>query len=142
MSCEYVLIQYYVGKVCGTSVVRLLTLSHLHNAVITCKQMISNSYLPPFGQGFEGAYVIPSVWTAAESSITVVSACLPSLGPLFARVLWRRARQPTAKSQLSHKSPTASWECEIWDTRPSAPLERYRGEDEGDSGDSWTVDVS
>lgn len=82
----------------------------------------------------------------------MVSACLPSLRPLFARALWGRAQRPTA----SPKNLTASWrrentkdsndgsfnrlpetwnnvavhgghtvgseEYEIGDTRPSPPL--------------------
>lgn len=56
-----------------------------------------------------GNYVTPSIWTAAESSITVVSACLPSLRPLFARVLWEGFSRPEVKPQPSQRSLAASW---------------------------------
>ena len=47
-----------------------------------------------------------AIWTAAEPSIAVVSACLPSLRPLFVRVvLWgktHRARKPSPLSYPDH----------------------------------------
>lgn len=39
-------------------------------------------------------YVPIAIWTAAEPSIAVVSACLPSLRPLFVRVVWGGAHRP------------------------------------------------
>lgn len=49
-------------------------------------------------------YVAPAIWTAAEPSIAVVSACLPSLRPLFVRVVWggtHRPKPPTYPSTTS-----------------------------------------
>ncbi|CAD6594490.1 MAG: hypothetical protein ASARMPRED_000389 [Alectoria sarmentosa] len=39
-------------------------------------------------------YVPIAIWTAAEPSIAVVSACLPSLRPLFVRVIWGGTHRP------------------------------------------------
>ncbi len=40
-------------------------------------------------------YFVPAaIWTAAETSIAVASACLPSLRPLFVRVVWGGASRP------------------------------------------------
>lgn len=41
-----------------------------------------------------GYYVSPAIWTAAEPSIAIVSACLPSLRPLFVRVVWGGTHRP------------------------------------------------
>lgn len=41
-----------------------------------------------------GYYVPISIWTAAEPSIAVVSACLPSLRPLFVLVVWGGTHRP------------------------------------------------
>ena len=40
-----------------------------------------------------GDYGPVSIWTAAEPSIAVISACLPSLRPLFARMIRRRDKK-------------------------------------------------
>ena len=45
-----------------------------------------------------GYYVSPAIWTAAEPSIAVVSACLPSLRPLFVRVVWGGTHRPKPAS--------------------------------------------
>ncbi|KAL8937085.1 MAG: hypothetical protein Q9216_004600 [Gyalolechia sp. 2 TL-2023] len=55
--------------------------------------------LPP------GNYVPAACWTAAEPSIAVVSACLPSLRPLFARLIWRRRE----KQSPNHRHSLTSW---------------------------------
>ena len=39
-------------------------------------------------------FVAPCIWTAAEPSIAVASACLPSLRPLFVRLVWGGAQRP------------------------------------------------
>ena len=56
-----------------------------------------------------GSFVTPAVWTTAESSITVVNACLPSLRPLFARVIWRKSYRAGAGSQPNQRTLTATW---------------------------------
>ncbi|KAL8767385.1 MAG: hypothetical protein Q9209_006075 [Squamulea sp. 1 TL-2023] len=56
--------------VCAVSVVRLVLLAGVDESDITWN------------------YVPAATWTAAEPSIAVVSACLPSLRPLFVRLVW------------------------------------------------------
>lgn len=41
-----------------------------------------------------GYYPPIAIWTAAEPSIAVVSACLPSLRPLFVRIVWGNTHRP------------------------------------------------
>ncbi|KAI4212986.1 MAG: hypothetical protein LQ351_004330 [Letrouitia transgressa] len=55
-----------------------------------------------------GSYVPESLWTAAEPSTAVVCACLPSLRPLFVRMLWGDQSQRTM-SRLNRKLMTSSW---------------------------------
>ena len=57
-----------------------------------------------------GYYVPIAIWTAAEPSIAVVSACLPSLRPLFVRVVWGGTHRPKSAasrygSNSLHKAP-------------------------------------
>lgn len=51
----------------------------------------------------------PLIWTAAEPSIAVIGACLPSLRPLFVRVVLGGSYKRQAKSQSSRRSLT-SWQ--------------------------------
>ena len=57
-----------------------------------------------------GYYVPVAIWTSAEPSIAVVSACLPSLRPLFVRVIgggsYRRkpATYPSSNSRYATNS--------------------------------------
>ncbi|KAL6717422.1 hypothetical protein ACLMJK_005337 [Lecanora helva] len=76
--------------VCAVSIIRLTAFSRLVHADLTW------------------TYVTPALWTSAESSVTVVGACLPSIRPLVARGI--RARH-AAKigSQSSHVSLASSW---------------------------------
>lgn len=53
-----------------------------------------------------GSYVPAAVWTAAEPSTAVISACLPSLRPLFVRVVWGGTHRP---KPTYHSSFTSSW---------------------------------
>lgn len=53
----------------------------------------------------KGNYVPAACWTAAEPSIAVVSACLPSLRPLFVRLIWRNTHRP----KLSSSKHLTSW---------------------------------
>lgn len=46
-------------------------------------------------------FVSVNTWTAAEPSIAVVSACLPSLRPLFVRLVWGSAQRPKANAATS-----------------------------------------
>lgn len=73
--------------VCAVSVVRLVIL-HQYGS----KQDITWYYVPI------------SIWTAAEPSIAVVSACLPSLRPLFVRLVWGGAHRPKPTSYPSSSS--------------------------------------
>lgn len=56
-----------------------------------------------------GNYVTPAVWSAAEASIALVNACLPSMRPLFAQVIRRRSHKLGMSSQSSQRCLTASW---------------------------------
>ena len=49
------------------------------------------------------------MWTAAESSVTVVGACLPSIRPLVARVVRAGSRNANIRAPSSHVSLTSSW---------------------------------
>ncbi len=49
-----------------------------------------------------------ALWTAAEPSVTVTSACLPSLRPLFARALWIGSDKAKMSSQSSHMGLASS----------------------------------
>lgn len=51
-----------------------------------------------------GYYVPIGIWTAAEPSIAVVSACLPSLRPLFVRVFWGSHPRPKPATYPSNSS--------------------------------------
>ena len=46
-----------------------------------------------------GNYVNAAIWTACEPSMGVVSACLPSLRPLFKRIFRGTYRGPTFRSR-------------------------------------------
>ncbi|KAL8702599.1 MAG: hypothetical protein Q9201_004231 [Fulgogasparrea decipioides] len=54
-----------------------------------------------------GNYVPAACWSAAEPSIAVVSACLPSLRPLFVRVVWGGTHRPRPPPS-THRS-MSSW---------------------------------
>ena len=55
-----------------------------------------------------GYYVPVAIWTSAEPSIAVVSACLPSLRPLFVRVIWGGTHRPKANAYPSSSSRLAA----------------------------------
>ena len=55
-----------------------------------------------------GYYVPVAIWTSAEPSIAVVSACLPSLRPLFVRVIWGGTHGPKAATYPSSNSRYAT----------------------------------
>ena len=56
----------------------------------------------------KGYYVPVAIWTSAEPAIAVVSACLPSLRPLFVRVLWGGAHRPKPTVYASSNSRLAT----------------------------------
>lgn len=69
---------YY--SVCIISIIRLIVLSRLADVDVTCKY----TYSQPQGSSNRsiGNYVNSAIWSAAEPSMGVISACIPSLRPL------------------------------------------------------------
>ena len=55
-----------------------------------------------------GYYVPIAIWTSAEPSIAVVSACLPSLRPLFVRIIWGGTHRPKPAIYPSSNSRNAT----------------------------------
>lgn len=80
-----------MSSVCAVSITRLIVLSNLREDDLTWN------------------YVTPAIWTAAEASIGVVSACLPSLRPLFVRLVWGSSYRPTRLAHSSERSYAGSW---------------------------------
>lgn len=68
------------GFVCVCSIIRLVVLSRLQDADLTWN------------------YINAAIWTATEPSMGVISACLPSMRPLFTRIFSGTYRGPTFKS--------------------------------------------
>ena len=68
------------GFVCVCSIIRLVVLSRLQDVDLTWN------------------YINAAIWTATEPSMGVVSACLPSLRPLFNRMFSGTYHGPTLKS--------------------------------------------
>ncbi|KAL8888010.1 MAG: hypothetical protein Q9205_002299 [Flavoplaca limonia] len=75
--------------VCVVSIVRLVILANVDQADITWN------------------YVPAATWSAAEPSVAVVSACLPSLRPLFVRVIWGGTHRP--KPTTPPRQSVLSW---------------------------------
>ncbi|KAL9063138.1 MAG: hypothetical protein Q9161_009620 [Pseudevernia consocians] len=71
-----------------------------------------------------GSFVHPAIWTAAEPSIGVVSACIPSLRPLFTKLIWGRSYRPAMLSG-SH----------------SGSSRRFERLDDSFNGNKWTNNV-
>ncbi|KAL9131858.1 MAG: hypothetical protein Q9217_000304 [Psora testacea] len=80
-----------LGSVCAVGVIRLTVLSNLREEDVTWN------------------YVPAAKWSAAEPSIGVVSACLPSLRPLFTRLVWGRSYHPKHGQHSSHHGLNTSW---------------------------------
>jgi len=67
--------------------------------------------------GYQGNYVNAGIWTATEPTMGVVSACLPSLRPLFKRLVsntfkgptFRSSRNKSAQDYGSGNSPRYMW---------------------------------
>ncbi|CAF9907800.1 hypothetical protein IMSHALPRED_006500 [Imshaugia aleurites] len=86
--------------VCAVSINRLVVLSRFEHAKLGALGQVD----------FTWNYVSPAIWTAAEPSVAVVSACLPSLRPLFVRIVWGQAYRPTMGSHSSNKGKySSSW---------------------------------
>ncbi|KAI4277218.1 MAG: hypothetical protein LQ337_001932 [Flavoplaca oasis] len=75
--------------VCVVSIVRLVILANVDQSDITWN------------------YVPAAIWSAAEPSVAVVSACLPSLRPLFVRVIWGGTHRP--KPTTPPRQSVLSW---------------------------------
>lgn len=71
-----------------------------------------------------GSYVYPALWTAAEPSIGVFSACLPSLRPLFTKLIWGRSYRPNMLASAHNDSSR-----------------RFERLDDSFNGDKWTNSV-
>ena len=65
-----------------------------------------------------GNYVNAAIWSAAEPSMSVIAACIPSLRPLVA-FLWRGSRKgPTIFSKKSAQATSSSGSSRmVWPTR-------------------------
>ncbi|KAI4244101.1 MAG: hypothetical protein L6R40_003085 [Gallowayella cf. fulva] len=75
---------HFFSSVCAVSVVRLVLLAGVDQSDITWN------------------YVPAATWSAAEPSISVVSACLPSLRPLFVRLIWGGTHRPKPTPPPAH----------------------------------------
>ncbi|KAL8709355.1 MAG: hypothetical protein Q9220_005948 [cf. Caloplaca sp. 1 TL-2023] len=101
--------------VCAVSIVRLVLLANVDVSDITCKSTTIHPLnpLPFLTTEPTGNYVPTAIWTAAEPSIAVVSACLPSFRPLFVRIVWGRTHRPKppppAPSSSCRKPSIHSW---------------------------------
>lgn len=97
--------------------VRLIVLGHYRGRDFTCQSSLSPSIWrialtpPPVD------IVTPILWTTAEPSIAVVTACLPSLRPLFAHIFPTAAHRPShaqddtfgSTNNLTSTWPSATW---------------------------------
>ena len=113
-------------SVCAVSIVHIKILSDLHEQDLTWN------------------YVDASIWSAAEPSIGVVSASLPSLRPLFARLIWGRKYQPRHLPHASDRSLTTSWrsgnkDAGIYD---GGSFDQLRETDGGVGGRPWVHNVA
>ena len=78
-----------------------------------------------------------AIWTAAEPSIAVVCACLPSLRPLFVRLLPSHAYRPrTIRDSVSRQDLTSSWRSDKIKSFRGSSLEKSR-ESSGIQGKPW-----
>ncbi|KAF6220331.1 hypothetical protein HO133_003463 [Letharia lupina] len=90
-----------------------------------------------------GNYVAPATWTAAEPAVAVISACLPSLRPLFVRIIWGQAYRPTPTSQPSNKrSYSASWRSGIPSKGTNGSFDRLQDTISGSSKTPWRNNVN
>ena len=106
------------------SIVRLCQLENFNQADITCKHPANHVQEVAFLITFSGSFVHPALWTAAEPSIGVVSACLPSLRPLLTKLLWGRSYRPKMLAG-SHDSGSR----------------RFERLDDSFNGNKWTNNV-
>lgn len=83
-------------------------LSRLTVFDITCKYRVIvqfSGYLTEFS----GNFVNGSIWTATESSLSVVSACIPSLRPLVALIIRGTHQWPSMDSASTAVQSTTLW---------------------------------
>ncbi|KAL2036834.1 hypothetical protein N7G274_010377 [Stereocaulon virgatum] len=88
------------GFVCVISIIRLIVLSRLYDADVTWN------------------YVNAAIWSAAEPSMGVIAACIPSLRPLVA-YSWRGIhKDPTILTKKSDQATTSSGSSRMmWPSR-------------------------
>ncbi|KAF6225969.1 hypothetical protein HO173_012636 [Letharia columbiana] len=90
----------------------ILTGIFISGLVVTAVSMVRLVVIARYhGDDVTYDFVPTCIWTAAEPSIAVVSACLPSLRPLFVRVVWGRAQRPIVEQDdyfgpSNHITPT------------------------------------
>ena len=113
-------------RVCAVSIVHIKILTNLNEDDLTWN------------------YVPAAIWSAAEPSIGVVSACLPSLRPLFARIIWGPAYRPNQLSRSSNRSYTSSWlsNNKEADTDRSGSFNRLKESDGGMGAKPWMHNVA
>lgn len=86
-----------------------------------------------------GYYVPIAIWTAAEPSIAVVSACLPSLRPLFVLVVWGGTHRP--KPSTAYPSAPSRYGANSLRKTPygDGSFNRLQESDRsGNHGSAWT----
>ncbi|KAL8932038.1 MAG: hypothetical protein Q9211_006563, partial [Gyalolechia sp. 1 TL-2023] len=127
--------------VCVVSIVRLIVLSEVDKSDITCKRDPSISIPSRSLTSLQGNYVPAACWTAAEPSIAVVSACIPSLRPLFARLLSGKVQRP--KHSASHRHSLTSWRSAKKQVRNGSAqgtfnrLNEFSSHDDGGAQGPW-----
>ncbi|KAK4694299.1 hypothetical protein P7C71_g3261, partial [Lecanoromycetidae sp. Uapishka_2] len=110
--------------VCAVSIIRLVKISQFRSPDVTYY------------------YVDAIIWTAAEPSIAVVSACIPSLRPLFVRLIWGGAYRPRPL-----EAPAADQNYS-WRSGSKVPHDRSFNRlqdgsgDESGKGAPWRTNVS
>ena len=84
-------------SVCVCSIIRVVVLSRLEKADLTCRTINTSTDSMISNLPWPGNYVNGGIWTATEPAMGVVSACLPSLRPLFTRLVGSAQHGPTLK---------------------------------------------
>ena len=113
-------------SVCVISIVRLIVLARLEAYDVTWN------------------YVNAAIWSAAEPSMSVIAACLPSLRPLIALALKGTHRGPTLISKKSAQATSSSGSSRvIWpartveDAEPAGGFTRLEETAIGRDRDRW-----
>lgn len=92
--------------------VRLIVLAHYRGRDFTCQLSLSAKRRTVLLTSPPVDIVTPILWTTAEPSIAVVTACLPSLRPLFAHLFPTAAHRPSRTTDNtfgSTKTLTSTW---------------------------------